>query len=129
MSVLQQTASQVPTGVWTTDRLHSSFEYSIKHMAVATFRGGFDDFAVSLSADEAGDATLVGVARVASAATQDPNLDAHLQSPDFFDAERHPEVTYRSTRIVLEGPEDIVVDGELTLKGITRPVQLRGTIA
>ena len=128
MSVIDRTVTEVPAGTWESDRLHSSFAYSVRHMVVATFRGGFEDFDVELDADEGGLVALRGTARVASATTQDPNLDAHLQSPDFFDAERHPEVTYRSTRIVRDGDEGIRIEGELSLRGVTRPVELTGTI-
>src|SRR5262249_2251317 len=64
-----------------------------------------------------------------SVTTQDENLTGHLLSPDFFDAERFPEVSFRSTHVLRRGEEDIEVDGELTLKGVTKPVTLRGTIA
>ena len=129
MSVIESpTTTRVPTGTWTSDRIHSTFTFSVRHMVVATYRGGFDDFDVTLGADEDGEARLVGAARVASAKTQDPNLDAHLQSPDFFDASRYPEVSYRSTRIVREGEEGIRIEGELTLRGVTRPVELTGSI-
>jgi polyisoprenoid-binding protein YceI len=60
--------------------------------------------------------------------TLEENLTAHLQSPDFFDAQRHPETTFRSTSIERRGEDGIVIAGELTLKGVTRPVELHGTI-
>ena len=129
MSLIEQTAGRVPTGTWRSDPVHSSLEFAVKHMVVATFRGRLTDFAATLSAGEDGAAVLEGVARVDSVVTPEENLNAHLLSPDFFDAERHPEATFRSTRIAREGAEAIVVAGELTLKGTTRPVELRGTIA
>jgi polyisoprenoid-binding protein YceI len=129
MSVTEQTATQVPTGTWRSDPIHSSLEFAVKHMVVGTFRGRLNDFAATLSAPGDGAAILEGTARVESTVTPDENLNAHLLSPDFFDAERYPEVVFRSTGIAREGAEGIVVAGEITLKGVTRPVDLRGTIA
>jgi polyisoprenoid-binding protein YceI len=123
-----QTAPPVtglPAGVWTTDPIHSSLEFSVKHMVVATFRSSLPDFEATLTADDHGAAVLEGVGRVASVATNDPNLTGHLQSPDFFDAERYPEVRFRSTRIARDG-DSLTVVGELTLKGHTRAIELAG---
>ncbi|WP_217915512.1 YceI family protein [Miltoncostaea marina] len=124
----QQAATAVPTGVWQADPVHSAFEFSVKHMVVATFRGSLPDFEATLTGAEDGTATLEAVGRVASIVTQDENLTGHLQSPDFFDAQRHPEATYRGTEVVRDG-DALTVRGELTLKGVTRPLELRGTIA
>jgi len=59
---------------------------------------------------------------------KDPNLEAHLQSPEFFDAERSPQLSFRSSSVKRAG-NDVTADGEITIKGETRPVQLRGTIS
>ena len=128
MSVIEQQGQQVPTGTWTSDPVHSTLEFAVKHMVVATYRGRLHDFTATLVGDGAS-ASLEGTARVESVTTQDENLTGHLLSPDFFDAERFPEVGFRSTRVVRRGEEEIEVDGELTLKGVTKPVTLRGTIA
>ena len=98
----------LPAGVWTRDPIHSSLEFSVKHMVVATFRSSLPDFDSTLTVDDRG-AVLEGVGRVASVVTPDPNLTGHLQSPDFFDAELHPEVRFRSTEIVRRGDEIRVV--------------------
>ena len=129
MSTSQETRRTVPAGTWRSDPVHSSLEFAVKHMVVATFRGRLADFEATLVAGADGEATLEGAAKVTSVITPEENLNAHLQSPDFFDAERHPEVRFRSSRIVREGEDGIVVEGEITLKGVTRPVELRGTIA
>jgi polyisoprenoid-binding protein YceI len=115
----------LPAGVWTRDPIHSSLEFSVKHMVVATFRSSLPEFESTLRVDERG-AVLEGVGRVASVVTPDPTLTAHLQSPDFFDAELHPEVSFRSTQIERRGDEIRVV-GELTLKGHTGTIELRGS--
>jgi polyisoprenoid-binding protein YceI len=123
MSTVSEIRTDLPTGTWQVDRVHSSVAFSVKHMLVANFRGGFDTFDVTL--DENG---LRGTVDVASVDVSEPNLNGHLLSPDFFDVERNPELTFHSTVIrVLD--DALEVDGELTLKGVTQPVKLRGTVS
>lgn len=128
MSTTQQQVTGIPTGVWNTDKVHSTFGFSVKHMVVATFRGSLPEFDATLTVDDDGVAVLEAVGQLTSVVTQDENLTGHLQSPDFFDTQRHPQVRYRSTEVVRDG-EELRVRGELTLKGVTRPVELTGTIA
>jgi polyisoprenoid-binding protein YceI len=126
MSTTTQQETAVPAGTWVTDPVHSSFGFSVKHMMVATFRGSLTDFDATLTGAEDG-TRLVATGRVASVVTQDDNLTGHLQSPDFFDAERHPEVRYEASEILRDG-EDLTVRGTLTLKGVSRDLELRGTL-
>jgi len=116
-----------PTGTWTVDPTHSSASFAVKHMAVATFRGRFEQFDATLTVDESGEAKLVGTVSADSILVKDENLAGHLKSPDFFDTEQHPEITYVSRSIRRDGDE-LVVDGDLTIKGNTHPVEARGTI-
>jgi polyisoprenoid-binding protein YceI len=113
--------TQLPTGTWTADPVHSEIGFDIDYMA-GTFRGQFASFSVQLEDDE-----LRGSVDVSSVQVKDPNLETHLQSPEFFDAERHPQLTFRSERIERSG-DDVTIDGELTIKGVTRPVELHGTV-
>jgi polyisoprenoid-binding protein YceI len=115
------------TGTWTADRVHSSLGFAVRHSGVATFRGEASDFNATLESTDDG-LRLVGTGDAASLTTGAPDRDAHLASPDFFDAERHPELRFVSTSIERDG-EDVVVHGEITLRGITRPLDLRGTLA
>src|SRR5207248_7356408 len=101
--------------------------FAVKHMGVATFRGRFERFDATLTVDEES-AELVGIVDASSIVVKDQNLQAHLGAPDFFDIERYPELTFRSTSLRREGDE-LIVDGELTVKGSTRPVESRGEIA
>jgi polyisoprenoid-binding protein YceI len=117
----------LPAGRWTADPIHSSLQFAVKHMVVATFRSELPDFEAALQVDAAGRATLEGVGRVASVVTPDPNLTGHLQSPDFFDAERYPEVRFRSTEIVRRG-DAVRIAGELRLKGRTGSIELQGHV-
>jgi polyisoprenoid-binding protein YceI len=112
----------LPTGTWSVDRVHSDVGFAVAYMA-GTFTGRFSEFDVSVT-----DGVLQGSARVASVQVKDENLEAHLQSPDFFDAERHPELSFRSNSVERNGDE-LKIDGELTLKGHTEPVQIAGAIS
>jgi polyisoprenoid-binding protein YceI len=123
-TVTQQTA--IPTGVWKSDPIHSTVGFAVKHMVVATFRGAFTDFDVTLDNSD-GEPRLYGSVRVPSVDVRDETLKGHLLSPDFFDAERTPELRFTSTDIHTEGDE-LVVEGELEIKGTNRPAEARGTI-
>jgi polyisoprenoid-binding protein YceI len=129
MSVTEAPTSTtgLPVGAWKLDSTHSSASFAVKHMVVATFRGRFDQFDATLNVDE-NSAELVGTVDATSLRVKDENLQAHLGAPDFFDLERYPEITFRSTAIRRSGDE-LIVDGELTIKGETHPVEARGTIA
>ena len=118
------TATQQLQGTYVLDPVHSSASFAVKHMVVSTFRGRFANFDATLP-----DGQLVGTVDVGSIVVKDENLAAHLQSPEFFDAERHPELRFESTDIRPTGEGDeVVVDGELTIKGITKAVEARGTL-
>jgi polyisoprenoid-binding protein YceI len=120
-SVIQQ---DLPAATWALDTTHSTAGFSIKYM-VSTFRAGFDKLDVTL--DTTGDQPrLTGSVDPTSIAVKDENFHAHLQGPDFFDSERHSAITFESTAWRLDGDE-LVVDGNLTIKGDTRPVEARGT--
>jgi polyisoprenoid-binding protein YceI len=116
----------LPTGTWNLDPVHSQVGFAVDYM-VGTFRGTFSPVEGRLEVGEDGTAELTGRAPVTGVHVQDENLTAHLQSPEFFDAERAPEITFRSTDIRRDG-DRVQVDGELGIKGTTHPVQLDGTI-
>ena len=122
MSTTQDTTA-VPTGTWSLDPVHSTIGFAVKHSGVMTFRGDFADYAVTLV-----EGRLEGTAQVASVRVDDPNLTGHLQSPDFFDAERNPELRFVSRSIEREG-DRVSISGDLTLRGETQPVELAGTIS
>lgn len=124
-TVTEETA--IPTGIWSSDPVHSSVGFSVKHMVVATFRGSFSEFDVTL-ANEDGEPRLYGAVRVESVEVRDENLNGHLLSADFFDAERAPEITFTSSEISGEEDGELVVRGKLTIKGTTREVEARGRI-
>jgi len=116
----------VPAGLWKSDPVHSNVGFAVRHMAVATFSGSFTDFDATLS-NQDGEPRLYGAVRVQSVDVRDENLNAHLLSPEFFDAERAPEITFTSDAIHADRGE-LVVEGRLTIKGATKDVVARGTI-
>ena len=122
------TSSPIPTGTtWAVDTVHSTVGFAVKHMVVSTFRGRFEDYDATLTASEDGTLRLEGRVRAGSIAVKDENLAAHLRAPDFFDTDRHPEITFAST-LVRDEDGELVVEGELTIKGHTRPLRARGSI-
>jgi polyisoprenoid-binding protein YceI len=117
---------QLPAATWSVDTVHSTIGFSLKYL-VSTFRAEFERFDATL--DTTGDQPrLVGTVDPASIRIKDPNFHAHLQSPEFFDSERHPELRFESTTFRVDGDE-LIVDGELTIRGETRPVEARGTLS
>ena len=122
MSTVEQTTA-IPAGTWTLDPVHSGIGFAITHSTVMTFRGEFADFDASLV-----DGRLQGRARVDSVEVDDPNLVGHLLTPDFFDAERHPELRFVSESLEVDG-DRVTATGELTIKGTTAPVELTGTFS
>jgi polyisoprenoid-binding protein YceI len=113
----------IPTGTWVVDPVHSSIGFAVRYSGIGTFRGTFEDFDAKLV-----DGRLEGVAKVASVKVDDENLAGHLQSPDFFDAEQYPELRFVSRSIERDG-ERVSVDGDLTLRGVARPVEITGTVS
>jgi len=125
MSTITETRQSLPAGTWNLDPVHSTVGFAVDYI-VGTFNGSFSPVDAKLEVGEDG-ASLTGSAPVAGVKVQDENLEAHLQSPDFFDAERAPEITFASTEIRRSGDE-IEIDGSLSIKNIELPVQLRGTV-
>src|SRR5207302_201037 len=105
----------IPTGTWVADPVHSNVSFEVAYAGTNTFRGSFRDFTATLA-----DGGLEGSAKVASVDVKDEQLNGHLQTPDFFDAERFPEITFRTSDLET---------GELTIKGVTRPVKIEATVS
>jgi polyisoprenoid-binding protein YceI len=117
-----ETQQALPTGTWRADVVHSTVGFAVPYLA-GTFQGTFSDFDASLV-----DGALRGAAEVASVQVKDPNLQAHLQSPEFFDAERFPRLSFEARDVSRSGDE-LTISGELTLKGHTEPVEIRGHVS
>jgi polyisoprenoid-binding protein YceI len=124
MSTLETTTLAPAGTTWTADPVHSNVSFEVEYAGVSTFRGSFRDFGAALEGS-----TLTGSARVASVDVKDEQLAGHLQSPEFFDAERYPEISFRTHELVLAEDGLVAGPGELTIKGVTRPVELTGRLA
>src|SRR3989454_5429500 len=105
-----------PAGTWNLDPIHSRVDFEVSYLA-GTFKGEFHEIGAELIV-EAERASLEGTAKVASVDVRDENLSTHLQSPDFFDSERHPELGFTARDIRLDADGKVSVDGELTIKGV-----------
>jgi len=123
------TASEValPTGTWKVDPVHSSVEFHVKHLGIATVKGQFKEFEGTLEVSPEG-ALAYGTVKTASVDTREPQRDEHLRSADFFEVETHPEITFRSSEIRSSGEDEFEITGDLQIHGITRPVTLQATL-
>jgi polyisoprenoid-binding protein YceI len=120
------TETIVPHGTWAADPLHSSANFEVEHAGVSTFRGGFKPVDARLVSDD-GRVTLEGRVTVDSISIDDDDIRPHLLSPEFFDAERNPEITFRSTE-VSGTAGDLHVRGELAMAGASLQVEATGTV-
>ena len=109
------TTKTAPAGTWSADPVHSHVSFEVAYAGTNTFRGGFREYTATLE-----DGVLAGSARVASVDVKDEQLNGHLLTPDFFDAERFPEITFRTSDLE---------HGELTIKGVTRPVAISASVS
>jgi polyisoprenoid-binding protein YceI len=118
------TLQQVPAGIYNLDPVHSSFSFTVTHNGVSKFHGQFEQVDAKLE-----DGVLVGTAQVDSVKTAIPDLKQHLLSPDFFDAESNPTITFRSGDISIAEDGSVELQGELTIRGVTKPVTATGSFA
>src|SRR5262249_57223083 len=122
---MESTTTLAPAGsAWAADPVHSNVAFEVQYAGVSVFRGSFRDFDATLEGS-----ILDGSARVASVDVKDEQLSGHLQSPDFFDAERHPEIAFRADSLAVADGGTVSGAGELTIKGVTKPVELNGRLA
>jgi polyisoprenoid-binding protein YceI len=115
---------QIPAGTWTVDPVHSAVHFAITHNRVATFRSRFTGFTAALTGGE--EPRLEGSVEIASIDIEEPQLKGHLLSPDFFDAERHPEMRFTSTELSVADDGSVRLAGELEVRGATHTVQAGG---
>jgi polyisoprenoid-binding protein YceI len=112
-------------GTWAIDPVHSEVGFTVRHMMVSKVRGRFRTFSGDITAADQPLASTVQVEiDLSSIDTNSEQRDSHLRSTDFFDTDKHNTMTYRSTGVRADG-EDFVLDGELSLKGVTRSVPLK----
>ncbi|MET9027392.1 YceI family protein [Nocardia sp. NPDC004168] len=117
------TTNALTAGTWAIDPAHSTLGFSVRHLMVSKVRGRFTDFSGKLVIGEDGSASAEAEIRVDSVTTDNEQRDAHLRTADFFQAEQFPVATFKSTGFRVKG-DDFVVDGEFTIRGVTKPVSL-----
>ncbi len=110
---------------WNVDSTHSVVEFKVKHMMISNLKGQFTKVTGTLSLHETDltQSSVEAAIEIASIHTRDENRDEHLKSPDFFDAEKFPTMNLKSTHIAVKTDGELVVTGDLTIKGVTRSVQ------
>jgi polyisoprenoid-binding protein YceI len=127
MSTTQITA--IPTGTWTVDPSHSSVEFRVKHLGISTVRGRFGEFEGKLEiGDDIASSKVTGKIIPASIDTGETQRDDHLRSPDFFDVENYPEMTFESTKIEVIDENEFHVSGNLTMHGVTGEITLHAEV-
>jgi polyisoprenoid-binding protein YceI len=127
MTTTTQSRTTLPVGTWQLDPAHSQVGFAVEYM-VGTFRGTFSPVEGALEVAEDGSAKLHGRTEAGAIKVQDATLETHLQSPDFFDAERTPDLAFEATDIVRDA-DTVTVNGHLTIRGVEQPIELQGKIA
>lgn len=112
------------TGVWAIDPVHSTIGFAVRHLMVSKVRGRFGTFAAAITVASDGTPSVTAEIDVTSVSTGNEQRDSHIKAADFFDVERFPTATFTSTGVRTDGDE-YVVDGDFTLKGVTKPVSLK----
>jgi polyisoprenoid-binding protein YceI len=118
---------QIPVGTWTVDPIHSGLHFAITHNDIATFRSDFGEYSATLSGGA--EPKLEGTVEVASIDIDEAQLKGHLLSPDFFDAEKHPQLKFASTELSVEDGGTVRLSGELEIHGETQPINAVGRFA
>ena len=113
-------------GTWTLDPAHSEVSFSVRHLAISKVRGTFEKFEVTVvTAEKPEDSTLTASIDVASVNTNQAQRDEHLRTSDFFAVDEFPTMDFVSTGLRHDG-EDFYLDGDLTLRGVTKPISIKG---
>ena len=114
------------TGTWVLDPTHSDITFSVRHLAISKVRGTFEKFDVTVvTAENPLDSTVTASIDMSSINTRQADRDGHLKTSDFFAIDEFPTMEFVSTSIRLDG-DDLLIDGNLTLRGVTKPVTLKG---
>jgi len=121
------TPDAIQTGTYTVDGAHSNVGFEVRHMGIATVRGSFKKFEGTVESDS-GTLELSGWVDVSTVDTGEAQRDGHLQSPEFFDAAQYPQITFTSTGAHPAGDGQIKLTGDITIKGVTKPIELAGEI-
>jgi polyisoprenoid-binding protein YceI len=117
-------ATDLSAGTWALDPVHSSIGFSVRHLVVSKVRGSFETFTGAITVAEDGTPSVTAEIAVDSVHTGNEQRDAHVKAADFFDVEKFPTASFVSTGVRADG-SNYVLDGDFTLKGVTKPVELK----
>lgn len=128
MGIMATVGANAQSTVWNLDKSHSAVNFNVDHLVVSEVSGKFDDFSVDIKADKPdfSDVAFSFAAKVATVNTADEKRDGHLKSPDFFDAAKFPEITFKGTKFTKTKGNEYKVVGDLTMHGVTKTVALTG---
>ncbi|MFE3316199.1 YceI family protein, partial [Embleya sp. NPDC059213] len=125
MTTSVETIPGYVAGAWTIDQVHSDVSFSVRHLGVAKVRGRFDDFAGSIvTAENPLESSVTATIETASVNSNNKMRDDHIRNEDFLDTDTFPQLTFVSTGIRAESSVVYLVDGDLTLRGVTKQVTL-----
>jgi len=125
MSTSTITTTSIPAGTYTIDPSHSSIEFTVKHMGLATVRGQFTEFEGSIESDGER-ASVTGTVQASSVTTHNQQRDEHLVTNDFFGVEDNPQISFQADSIELDEDGSVRIPGQITIKGVTRDIELTG---
>lgn len=126
MTTSLDTHTNFIAGTWDIDPTHSTLNFTVKHLMISKVRGTFDGFSGTIvTSENPAENTVNAVIDMATVNTNQPDRDGHLRTNDFFKVDEFPTATFTSTSITLDG-DDVTIDGELTLRGVTKPITLKG---
>jgi polyisoprenoid-binding protein YceI len=130
-ALLATSSLALATDTYTLDTAHSSANFSVRHMGISTVRGRFTDLSGTILFDEQAPekSSVTAVIKAASVNTDNATRDKHLNTPDFFDSAKYPEIRFQSTSIRHEGADKYVAVGNLTIKDVTKQVEIPFTLA
>ena len=128
MSTSTITTTSIPAGTYTIDPSHSSIEFTVKHMGLATVRGQFTEFEGSMESDGER-ASVTGTVQASSVTTHNQQRDEHLVTNDFFGVEDNPQISFQADSIELDEDGSVRIPGQITIKGVTRDIELTGDYA
>jgi polyisoprenoid-binding protein YceI len=123
-------AATVPTAQsWNLDTSHSSIDFKVKHMAISTVKGNFKTFSGTIRTNNGELSSIEATIDASSVSTNDEKRDGHLKSPDFFDVENAPSITFKSTKIEKASDGQYSVVGDLTMRGVTKSVTFKAEVS
>ena len=119
-------AREAGVTIWTIDAAHTSVEFAVKHLMIATVKGRFGDVegTLTVQGDDASTAKVEATIDTRSIDTRSEQRDTHLRSADFFDVEKHPKILFRSTKVERTGKSTLKLTGDITIRGVTKPISL-----